>query len=485
MKTGSSETLGFATKLGFGVGDLYGGGSLVIIGFFYLYFLTDVLLIDPFNAGLVVFVSKAWDAVSDPIMGYISDNTRTRFGRRRPYFIAGVPLIFLSFFVMWYPVDFSQEWQRMAFVMIGYVFFSTVITMVMIPYNALTAELTLDYNERTSLTTYRIFFSSLSSLLCAVLPLKIISLYPDVRSGYIAMALIFGAMFALPFIITFLVTRERTEFQSAGQSVSVLRSYVEPFRVPTFINVLVMYIMAFVAMDLVSAIVIYFMTYYLGRGGETDTVLGILLIMQIVSLPVYYAISRRSSKKRGYIAAALVWIAAMCTSFFITPEQPRVFVYLFSGVVGLGTGGVVIMIYAIFPDMPDVDELYSGRRREGMFSGIFTFTRKLSSAFSLLIVSAAIKLAGYRPPVRRVAEGVTEMVKQPQTEGFITVLRVVFFLVPAVFLVLALIFAFRYPLTPELHGRLKALLERRRKVDGAVDPEEEATLKGVIAGRRS
>ncbi|MCP4749377.1 MAG: hypothetical protein GY866_00655 [Proteobacteria bacterium] len=131
MKNLGDGKLSLGIKIGFGVGDIYGGGAMVIIGFFYLYFLTDILLIAPALAGTVFLVSKIWDAVSDPIMGIISDRTRTRFGRRRPYFLIGMLLIFLSFFMMWYPVDFSLEIHRFTYVVVAYVFFSTAYTIIM------------------------------------------------------------------------------------------------------------------------------------------------------------------------------------------------------------------------------------------------------------------------------------------------------------------------------------------------------------------
>jgi MFS family permease len=101
----SSEKLSLSTKLGYGAGDLFGGGAMTIIGFYYLYFLTDIVKISPALAGIAFLVSKIWDAVSDPLMGMISDRTRTRFGRRRPYFLAGIILIFIAFFLMWFPVS--------------------------------------------------------------------------------------------------------------------------------------------------------------------------------------------------------------------------------------------------------------------------------------------------------------------------------------------------------------------------------------------
>lgn len=467
MKELRNGKLPLSTKIGFGVGDIFGGGAMMIIGFYYLYFLTDVVLLSPSLAGTAFLVSKVWDAVTDPAMGIISDRTRTRFGRRRPYFLAGIILIFLSFFAMWYPVDFTNEMHRFVYVLVAYVFFSSVITMVMIPYNALVPELTPDYNERTSVTTFRIFFSGLSSLLCAVVPFEIVKAFkPDVNTGFIVMAAAFGLFFALPFIATFLTTRERPEFQQDVMPLSLGRSFVDPFRTPTFLPVLFMYVCTFVAMDMVMSIVIYFMTYYMGKGDQTDYVLGVLLVTQLAVIPLYYLLSKRTSKKTAFIVGVVIWMCSMGFSFLIGPQSPAYMLYLFGALVGAGTGGVVIMIYSIFPDIPDVDELCWGNRREGVYSGMFMFMRKLSSAIGIFVISNIIEWAGYRAPVGGVA--------QEQTGTFILVLRIAFVGLPVVLLLLALVGAAFYRLTPGLHGQIKELIEKRR---GTARPTPEMTAR--------
>jgi len=448
---------------------------MMIIGFYYLYFLTDVVLLTPKLAGIVFLVSKAWDAVTDPLMGMISDRTRTRWGRRRPYFLAGVILIFLSFFAMWFPVDFDSELHRFIFILVAYVFFSTVITMVMIPYNALVPELTPDYDERTALTTFRIAFSGFSSLLCAVVPWEIVKAFDtDIRQGFIVMAVAFGLFFALPFIAVFFTTHERMEFQVKPDRIDFKKNFLEPFKTPTFVNVLLMYLFAFVAMDVVMSIVIYFMTYYLNQGDATNYVLGTLLVVQLAVIPLYYILSKKTSKKAAFTSAAVFWIASMGFSFFIGPDSPIYFVYVFGGLVGVGAGGIVIMIYSIFADVPDVDELYSGERREGIYSGMFMFMRKLSSALGIFLVSNLIDWAGYLAPI--------EGIQQEQSDNFILVLRVIFMVIPVVFLALCIFFSVRYAMTPKLHQRLKDFLERRRDADVMTDElsREEEEIKGLF-----
>jgi Na+/melibiose symporter-like transporter len=137
-------------------------------------------------------------------------------------------------------------------------------------------------------------------------------------------------------------------------------------------------------------------------------------------------------------------------------------VYVIAAVIGLGTGGIVVMIYAIFPDIPDVDELNTGQRREGIYSSLISLSRKLASAVGLFIVSNAIGLAGYVKPVEEIVDGATRLIDQPQSDGFILMLRLIFALVPLFLVILALYCASRYPLNGEVHERLKRLLARRR-----------------------
>ena len=354
----------------------------------------------------------------------------------------------------------------------------------MLNYNALQAELSLDYDERTSLSSYRIFFSTVSSILCAVLPLEIVKLFPDVRTGWMVMAGAFGLFFALPFIATFISAKERPAFQKAPEPINWKESFLTPFKVRTFVFVVLMYLFAFVAFDAVSSIVVYFIKTYLGRGEETSFVIGALTIAQVVSLPFFASLSRRTSKPKSYIAAALLFMLTMAASLLITPKAPVWAVYVFASIAGLGSGGVVIMIYAMFPDIPDVDELVSGERREGIYAALTTFSRKLSSAFAVFIVSQLLAVTKYVPPVMETIEGVSKLVEQPQSEGFVLALRATFFLVPVVFLVVGVFFARKYPLDQAVHARLTALLTARRagEVETVEAQAEAQALEKLLVG---
>lgn len=257
--------------------------------------------ISPALAGTVILISKIYDSITDPFEGILADRTRTRLGRRRPYLLIGIPLIFLSFFALFYPYNAASETTRFISVIASYLFFSTVVSIVMLNYNALHSEITLDYHERSSLSSIRIFFSTVASIAAALVPLEIVKAFPDVHTGYIVMGLALGVFFALPFIATVSAVKERPEFQRPPEPFNWRLAFIEPFKNRTFVYTLAMYLFAFVAIDTVSSIVAYFVKYYLQRSSEVSFVNGTLLVAQVFSLPFYVALSRRTSKVRGYI----------------------------------------------------------------------------------------------------------------------------------------------------------------------------------------
>lgn len=472
----NSEQLTFWQKLAYGVGDFYGGGAGTLISFFYLVFLTDVVRISPGLAGTVILVSKIYDSITDPFEGVLSDRTRTKLGRRRPYLLAGIPLVFLSFFAMFYPVTYASETARFVYVIATYLFYSTIISIVLLNYSALQAELTLDYNERTSLATFRIFFSTISSILCALLPLEIVKAFPDVRTGWIVTAVVFGLIFALPFIATVSIIRERAEFQKELRPFHWKQAFLEPFQIKTFVYVLVMYVTAFTAFDATQSIVVYYIKSFLERGEEVSFVLGTLLIAQVLSLPLFQWLSKRTSKAKTYIIGAVTFVLVMFFSFLFTPNSPAVALYIFAALVGIGSGGVVIMIYAIFPDIPDVDELRSGERREGTYSALTTFTRKLSSALAVFAVAQVLQIAGYIPPIEQGGK----LIEAVQTPAFINALRMFFVLIPVVFISFGIFFASKFPLTVALYERLEKVLSIMRTGSQVNEAERQELVTKLV-----
>ncbi|MBN1313730.1 MAG: MFS transporter [Anaerolineae bacterium] len=450
-------------KLGYGIGDLYGGGTGVLISFYYLVFLVDVVQIRPQLAGLVILLSKIYDAITDPLEGMLADRTRTSLGRRRPYLIAGVGLTLLSLVGLFFPFSHPSEGVRTALVVVTYLFYSTVVSIVMLNYNALQSELTPDYDERTQLSALRIFFSAISALVAALLPLHIVGRFPDIRQGWLAVGLAFGVFFALPLIATSATVHEHPEFQHKPEPFRWPAALIEPFNLRTFRVLLAMYLLAFVALDCTAAMVVFFVRNYLGREEDVGIVSGLVVVTQVVAMPLYLWLMHRFSKVQGYIVGACLWALVMLGSLLILPEMPDWVLYTFAALVGIGVGGISLSTYAMFPDIPDVDELESGQRREGMYSSLFTLARKFSSAIAVFLVAQVIGMAGYLPPRQVVVDEVAQLVHVPQPQGFLLALRLLFALLPVGMLLTGVLVARHYPLTRALHAQLESVLESRRQ----------------------
>lgn len=475
------KELGIKESLIFASGDLFGGGAQVMIGFYYLIFLTDIVGLRPSLAGLVVLVSKFWDAISDPLMGLITDGTESRFGRRKPYFLAGFFGIIAAFLLLWYPISSSNQLITFSYVLFAYLFYSTVNTMVMVPYSAMSSEISEDVIRRNNANGMRLFFSQVSSLLCAVLPLEIVKLFGDIQTGYLVMAGLFGVFFAVPFLLIFFFTEERIIVKAEKTRFS-LKDIAAPFRIRSFRILIGIYLSAFLTMDVVSAVFAYYMKYYLNRPGELNLVLGTMLITQIVLVPLVMYSANRIGKARTLRYSTYIWIIGVALLGLLTPEWQGAAVYFNAAIMGIGLIGGIVIPWIMYPDVTDVGELVFGRRKSGSFSGVMTFMRKLSSALGIFLVSVSLDIAGYIEPVKEMVNGKTVETAFAQPDSVITALKIVLVAFPVVFLGIVLLNSFRYPLSYAMHQRLRNVLAfQRGESETEPDPAEvEAVLEELV-----
>lgn len=480
------QRLPVRSVLGYGLGDVFGGGSTTTINMFYLFFLTSVAGISPALAGTAILISKIWDAVTDPVMGLITDNTRTKLGRRRPYFLLGIPLIVVSFSAMWVSPVGASETLRFLYALAAYVLFSSVYTMVWVPYNAIAAEMTTDYDERTRLSTARIIFSNLGGIACAMTARDyfVAVLRPsDPRAGFAIMGITLSLFFAAPYVFTVLWCRENPQFMRepakridhAGQYIR--DNFLAPFRLRPFRHVALMYLFGFMVLDSVVAMAVFFMQYYL-RIGNTFSLLVPVYGGMLAVMPFVRFVSARIGKRETYLVAGGVLALALGLVPFISPGGSRVLMTAFGILFGVSMSAIQVMVFAMFPDVPDADELFSGTRREGVYSGVFAFLRKAGSAVTVFLVGAALELIGFVPPLEEIVDGAVVQIPQAQPESFTAGIRLVFLVLPAVFGIAALAAAYGYPLSRERLARLKSVLSARR---GGGAPDTEAPAAENIA----
>lgn len=447
----------------YGMGDIFGGGSFIIIGTLFLIFLTDVVGLKPSLAGLVLIIGKIWDAVSDPLMGYISDNTKSRFGRRRIYFLIGIFPIFLSFFLLWYTFLSESQLSIFLYYTFAYIFFSTAYTLVMVPYTALNAEMTDDFKIRTKLTGSRIMFSQISALISGVLPKIIVDSASTRSDGFLKMGITFGILYTIPWIFVFLGSFEKVKVSSKKESSGNLFTV---FKNKMFRVHMLMYIFAYTAMDILMALFIYYLTYYLGKENLFSLCMGSILIFQIISLPFYVKISNKFGKARAYQIGLSIWILGMFMLFFLPNAASNLLLVINSAVVGLGLSAGVMIPWAMIPTVIDIDELITSKKRAGLYSGMMTLIRKVVQALTLFLLGLFLDLIGYVP-------------NQVQAENTLFWLRFSFLAFPVILLISGIIISFRYKITPEIHKIIIEQINKFRNGQKDVDDNTKKILENI------
>lgn len=476
----------------FGSGDIY-GGAINVYTFFYANFVTDVIRLDPIYAGVVWLISQIWDAVLDPVMGYLSDMTRSRWGRRRIYFLIGIAPVFISFFIMWFPVQLASTGMKFTYVLVASILFKTVYSMVMVPYQAMKAEFTMDYGQRNRLALMGMIFSSISTAAAFVLPALLIKSMGDTLGAYMLMAAIMGVFFMLPWPAVLASTKGMDTFAPATRGFGeFFRSTVVPFRFKAFRRLAAMFLTTVAALDIISITFVYFIKYYLITNGsfsieQLAVPIGGALVIQAGVVPLYNYISKRTGKHIAYITGCILWAAGCCVIFLLQPltSGSSMWQLLPLGVLmGGGISGAMIMSSSMLTDMGEVGELHFKERKEGTFSGIILLLRKGSSALTNFLFLTFIGLAGYIKPLMEQINGKTVEIDQAQPGDVVFVIRIFVALVPAFFVLLGIIAAARYPLGARLHGILSYFLEKQR--GGAqFNPEIQKLLDAVIIGGKN
>ena len=448
--------------ISYGIGDIYGGGAFVVIGTLFLVFLTDVVGLSPALAGFVLVIGKAWDAISDPLMGYISDSTQSRFGRRRVYFLVMFIPVAISFFLLWYPVGLGTQMALFYYYVFAYVLFSTIFTIIMVPYYALNADMTRDFKARTRLSGVRMIFSQISALLAGVFPKLIIDYFAgqagsvneinNQQYGFLMMGIIFGVFYALPWLGVFFGTKELpAESRPIREKLSKkIASFFSVFRNRSFRIHMGMYIGSYVAMDFLMALFVYYLNYYLNKPGLFSLCMLAILATEVMVMPLYIKLCNRYNKGLAYIIGVSIWVIAMLSLFFVTPDSPNSFVIDISIMIGLGLAGGGMIPWAILPSIADVDELMTLKKRTGVYSGMMTLMRKLAQAIALGSIGSILAFIGYQP-------------NQLQTPQTLFYLKLIFVLIPVVLLIMGILFALRFKITPQNQAMVVNEIKRLRQ----------------------
>ncbi len=448
MSEGRKSGLPLATRWLYPLGDHTNNISLAAVSLFYLYFLTEVAGLRPALASLVVLAGRAVDAFTDPAMGRLSDLTRFKYGRRRPYFLIGAVPFGVTFALLWSDVSFTSQHALFAFYVAVYVVHTLSQTCLAVPYMALIPEMALDYNERTEINAYRMAAVLAGILLAAAGMPALVARLGGGSVGYANAGLVLGVWCTLPWLAVHAVSWERTGFArpaSAGLG-EVLRGIV---RHGAYRRLVAVFLSARISVDVAGAMLIFFVHYWLGRPEQFGMVMAAMLGTGVATLPVWLSLARRADKRTLFAAGALWWVVAMAAMLALGPDSPSWAMFVLAALAGVGYVVADLMPWSMLGDVIDADELHTGERREGVYAGSFTFLRKLGGATGVTAAGFGLELAGF-------VKG------QEQTEAVLNLIRAFTTVVPSLFLLFSVYLVFRYPISRRRHTEIVRALEERR-----------------------
>ena len=397
------KKLSVGVKLGYGICDLGGNLFFTATAFVLLNYLTDTVGLAASLAGTALMIGRIWDAFYDPIIGFVSDRTVTRWGRRRPYlFIGAMPLLVAMILMFANPALFagkgfvSAQHQTFLFIytIIVYIILCTAYSTVNIPYSSMTPELTADFHERTSLNGYRFGSAVFGTLLGAGAALPIVNLFADRNIGFVVMGLIFGGVMFVTALITVFAVREPAILRPAT-SMGFLKTYLKVFKNGPYILILLTYVLHIAAITIVSGIAIYYFKYIHKNEAMTTMALLILLVTAMVFIPVSVVLGKRIGKKIIYGSGMVIIAIMLMVLFFWGHVKPVNFSLAMMFFMGIGFGFTYVMPYAIVPDAIEYDYLQTGERREGAFYGIWTWALKIGQALAVMIMGWVLGFMGY------------------------------------------------------------------------------------------
>jgi len=428
-------------KLLFSTGDLSTSIPLAILMFFQLYFLTDVAGLRPDLAAYAVGIPRIWDAVNDPLFGLISDRIRTRWGRRRVLLLFGSVPLGLSFIFMWLVPGLGQVGLAVYYAL-AFIIFDTAFTVVHVGYNALTPEMTSDYDERSSLNGYRMVFS-IAGTLGAIIFATVLGWYvTDARTLFMILGIGLGVVSMIPPLIVFRITTEKP-CDDLPDPLPMKEALEQTLANRPFRMVMGLYLLSWTTASILAAILVYYANYYLKVPEQANYFVLVAQGAAIVFIPLWVWLARKLDKRRAFIWGSLSWIIVLLGIYALEPEQIGL-AYTLAALSGSGIATAYVLPWAMVPDVVEYDEALCGQRREGSYYAFASFFQKLATGAALWMMGMALAQTGYLTP-----ESGQLLPVQPQSA--VNAIRFFVGPVPAVLLAGAVIFAWFYPITRESH----------------------------------
>lgn len=420
-----------------------------IMGFLFstylMKFSTDVLLIAPAVMGTIIAASRLWDAFSDPLAGYLSDRTNSKFGRRRAWMYGAAVPMGLAMIMMWSPPYILNGVELIVWMAVALLLYETASTAFFVPHGAIGVELTPNYHERTRLYGYSHMIGALGTVL-GLIALQTMNMAEDKRSFAFALSCLAGVSVTGIVIWSTKLLPERLDYQGRG-GIKVFKSFYDVLRNPHARLLLVVYGIETFGAASVGMLVAYLVEYVIPMKDLWVGLLVVYMVPQVIFTPFWMWAAKRVGKKKIWLFSMSLSAVTFFAIFWVTEAGPMIWILSF--MLGFASGSGTVVAPAIQADVIDYDEYLSGERKEGVYLAVWNLVRKSAGSLTALVVGFGLQLSGFEPNVE-------------QTEQAKFAIRAMFGLLPAAGYVIGALLFLRFSLNEAEHAEIRQSIAARK-----------------------
>lgn len=477
MKQTNSSKLTFFNKVGYSSAAVGDAAFYTMVGSFLLFYLTTVAGIHPALAGTITAIGAIWSTVFSPVVGYISDHSKTKYGRRLPFMFIGCIPAGVFTLLLFTCVPGSQAFKAVFYILMIILFWSSYTTFFN-PFFALGAEITDDYNERTSVRSYAYVFNICGMTFGMIAPPAVVDLLEtfgcstELAWFFMAACLSILSIASIVFTVFYMIKHgfyednreepgpvpDSAETEAPKESRGslfarikpILTDYIQVLKLKPLVWLLLTGFCYLCVNTIVGSDRIYFMTYNLGMTGtEITAVLLTIIVCGVIYVPIINKISSKLDKRSAYLLMAFLGTILMVSAKFLTIET-KLGMIAFLAVYTISNTAYWQLVPAMVYDVCEVDEYYNNTRREGVISSMQSIVEALSTAVSMQVLGIILDFAGFDGDLA---------VQSPTALLWIENSMI---LIGAVFLGISFLTMYRYPITRKKFKEIMDALEQRR-----------------------
>ncbi len=483
--------------------NIFMGGAGYIISMYFTIFLTDVINISLKQAGIVVMIATLWDAVTDPVMGIITDRTRSKYGKHRRYLLWGIPVLFASYSLLWNGYGLNGKTNpvtAMIYFIAVYMLYKTAYTIICVPHTAMLPELAPEYNLRTQYNSVGYLFNSAGMVPAFGIVVLILGLFgsgDNLTSGskqpFLVIGIVLSVFFSVSVFLTFKKTKEPSSVGMETEKLDlkyVFREYALVFKNRSFRQYFFMSLAYQFSTGFYNNSKVYYIKYLANQYSKYAFFNAVAGVAEAGAFPLNYALTMKYGKKKcGNIVTPLmiaglavgiimqssggkgsfIWVALMLLSMILYP---------------FGMSGLGFVSTNIFPDLTDVDELITGRRREGVISTFSTLIKKSISGVMAAMVGFTLQGFGLitGDTVAKYESDTGEAFVQ--SANAILGVRICVAIIPIITAVISLILLKKFQMTGEDHTMIRAAIATKHKYGSVTLSKEEIKRCELISGQK-